>query len=459
MNEPTANHLSKNVSTKSSKTVRVAYLINQYPKLSHTFIRREILALEAAGVEVVRIAIRADETKAVDPQDADEVARTRYVLQAGPAVIVLSCLLRALRRPQSFFRTLVRAVRLGIHSDGGVFKHIAYFIEACIVARWLERGQIEHVHAHFGTNATTVAMLAEQLSDITYSFTVHGPEEFDRPKRLALREKMHGANFVVAISSFCRSQLFRWAQFDDWAKIQIVHCGLDRSYFEGADRPVPERPRLICVGRLCEEKGQILVVRAAHLLAQRGVTFEILFAGDGPLRAPVEAEIRAHGLEDAVRILGWVDNPRVRELLLDARALVLASFAEGLPVVIMEAFALGRPVISTCIAGIPELVVNGENGWLIPAGDVERLADAMQQVVTSEPLALQSLGQSGRARTLELHEIATEAGKLKELFSMALSGAGRGGRSVAMISPASRTPTSGAPTPADPLPEVSVSER
>ena len=416
MNQPTAND--------SPKKVRVAYLVNQYPKLSHTFIRREILALEAAGVEVVRIAIRADETKAVDPQDAAEVARTRYVLKAGPAAIALSCLVRALRRPQSFFRTFVRAMRLGLHSDGGLFKHVAYFIEACIVARWLEQGQIEHVHAHFGTNATTVAMLAKQLSDISYSFTVHGPEEFDRPKRLALRDKMHDASFVVAISSFCRSQLFRWAEFSDWTKIRIVHCALDRSYFEGAEQPIPERPRLICVGRLCEEKGQILVVRAAHLLAQRGVPFEILFAGDGPLRAPIEAEIRAHGLEDVVRILGWVDNPRVRELLLDARALVLASFAEGLPVVIMEAFALGRPVISTCIAGIPELVMNGENGWLIPAGDVERLADAMQQVVTSEPLALRGLGQSGRARTLELHDVATEAGKLKELFSAAISGAG-----------------------------------
>src|SRR5580704_839493 len=226
MNEPTANHLSKKV--------RVAYLINQYPKLSHTFIRREILALEAAGVEVVRIAIRADETKAVDPQDAEEVARTRYVLKAGLATVALSCLLRALRRPQSFFRTFVRAVKLGLHSDVGVFKHVAYFIEACIVARWLEQGQIEHVHAHFGTNATTVAMLAKQLSDISYSFTVHGPEEFDRPKRLALREKMQNASFVVAISSFCRSQLFRWAEFSDWQKIQIVHCALDRSYFEGA---------------------------------------------------------------------------------------------------------------------------------------------------------------------------------------------------------------------------------
>jgi colanic acid/amylovoran biosynthesis glycosyltransferase len=414
MNEPTANHLSKKV--------RVAYLINQYPKLSHTFIRREILALEAAGVEVVRIAIRADETKAVDPQDAEEVARTRYVLKAGLATVALSCLLRALRRPQSFFRTFVRAVKLGLHSDGGVFKHVAYFIEACIVARWLEQGQIEHVHAHFGTNATTVAMLAKQLSDISYSFTVHGPEEFDRPKRLALREKMQNASFVVAISSFCRSQLFRWAEFSDWQKIQIVRCALDPSYFEGADQPIPERPRLICVGRLCEEKGQILVVRAAHLLAQRGVTFEILFAGDGPLRAPIEAEIRAHGLEDVVRILGWVDNPRVRELLLDARALLLASFAEGLPVVIMEAFALGRPVISTCIAGIPELVVNSENGWLIPAGDVERLADAMQEVVTSEPLALRGLGQNGRARTFERHNITTEAGKLKQLFSKVISG-------------------------------------
>jgi colanic acid/amylovoran biosynthesis glycosyltransferase len=406
--------------------IRIAYFINQYPKLSHSFIRREILALEADGVEVVRIAIRADDTKSVDPQDAGEIARTRYLTRAGPGEIALACLGRALRRPWTFVRTLARAIKLGRRSDAGVWKHAAYFVEACILARWLEQQGLAHVHAHFGTNATTVAMLSRQLGDTTYSFTVHGPEEFDRPTRLALREKVHHARFVVAISSFCRSQLFRWSQVSDWSKINIVRCALDRAYFQGTDQPITDRPRLLCVGRLSEEKGQILVVRAAQILAQRGLTFEVLLAGDGPLRAPIEAEIRQRGLEDAVRILGWVDNPRVRELLLDSRALVVASFAEGLPVVIMEAFALNRPVISTWIAGIPELVQNGANGWLITAGDVEALADAMHQALTAAPPDLLALGRNGQARTRKLHDATVEAAKLRALFAAALPAGGAG---------------------------------
>ncbi len=400
--------------------IRIAYFINQYPKLSHSFIRREILALEAAGVEVVRIAIRADDTKSVDPQDAEEVARTRYLIRARPGEIALACLGRAFGRPRKFVGAFARAIRLGRRSDAGVWKHVAYFVEACLLARWLQQQGLQHVHAHFGTNATTVAMLSGQLGGTTYSFTVHGPEEFDSPTRLALREKIHDARFVVAISSFCRSQLFRWSRFSDWSKIQIVRCALDRGYFEGTAQPITERPRLLCIGRLSEEKGQILVVRAAQILAQRGVTFEVLLAGDGPLRAPIEAEIRERGLQDTVRILGWVDNPRVRELLLDSRALVVASFAEGLPVVIMEAFALNRPVISTCIAGIPELVQNGANGWLISAGDVEGLADAMQQALTSAPADLLALGRNGQTRTRTFHDATVEAGKLRELFGAVL---------------------------------------
>ncbi len=400
--------------------IRVAYLINQYPKLSHSFIRREILALEAAGVEVVRIAIRADETRSLDPQDAEELARTRYLLGTSLAEIGLACLQRALRSPAAFVRTFARAIKLGLRSDVGVLKHAAYFVEACLLARWLDREGLQHVHAHFGTNATTVAMLSKQLGGVAYSFTVHGPEEFDRPKPLALREKIDDADFVVAISSFCRSQLFRWSRFPDWSKIKIVRCALDPSYFETTCPPVTDRPQLVSVGRLSEEKGQILAVRAARLLVDRGLTFELLLVGDGPLRAVIEEEIRQLSLGNVVRILGWKDNPSVRRLLLDSRALVVASFAEGLPVAIMEAFALGRPVISTSIAGIPELVQNGANGWLIPAGDVDRLAEAMQRALGADARQLLQLGENGHRCVRELHDATKEAGKLRELFGGAL---------------------------------------
>jgi colanic acid/amylovoran biosynthesis glycosyltransferase len=397
--------------------MRVAYLVNQYPKISHTFVRREIVALEAKGVEIVRIAVRGHETEALDPSDAEEARKTQYIVRAPRTEILGACLRALLAAPGAFFQTLAAAVRLGRRCDGGVLKHLAYFVEACVLRRWLKKSGATHVHAHFGTNAATVAMLCRRLGGPPYSFTIHGPDEFDRPQRLALGEKVHDAAFVVVISSFGRSQLYRWTAFADWGKVHVVHCGLDPSYFETAGSAITEKPKLLCVGRLSEEKGQILVVRAAKLVKDRGVAMELVLAGDGPLRAAIEKEIRQQGVEDVVQVTGWVDNQRVRALLLESRALVVASFAEGLPVVIMESFAVGRPVISTYIAGIPELVENRVNGWLFPAGDVERLADAMQAALAATPSQLMKMGEDGRLRTFERHNTAVEAGKLKDLFS------------------------------------------
>ena len=403
--------------------MRIAYLINQYPKVSHTFIRREILALEAQGVEVTRIAIRGHETAALDASDAQELAKTRYILKASPLAIAAACLLAFLSGPARFFATLRAALRIGRRSDGGVFKHAAYFVEACVLKKWLAEGAVRHVHAHFGTNAAAVAMFCRELGGPAYSFTVHGPDEWDRPQRLALAEKVRGAAFVCVISSFCRSQLYRWIAARDWPKAQIVRCALEPSYFGADGAAIPERPKLLCVGRLSEEKGQLLVVQAAKILVDRGVTFEVELAGDGPLRKEIEAEVARLGLEDVVRLTGWVDNQRVRALLLESRALVVASFAEGLPVVIMEAFALNRPVVSTWIAGIPELVKTDVSGWLIPAGDVAKLADAMAAALAAAPARLAEMGARGRALTAEMHNASLEAARLKELFAGSLAGA------------------------------------
>ena len=408
--------------------MRVAYLLNQYPKISHTFIRREILALEEKGFEIARIAIRGHETESLDASDALEFKKTRYILKASWAEMAASVGGAFLRSPGRFCRELLSTVKLGLRSDGGPFKHLAYLVEACVLERWLRESGVTHVHAHFGTNAATVAMLCKRLGGPSYSFTVHGPEEFDRPRTLALAEKTQGAEFVAAISSFCRSQLYRWVHLSDWGKIQIVRCALDPAYFVPQASGLTDKPKLLCVGRLSEEKGQLLVVRAARMLVDQGIELQVILAGDGPLRSQIENEIRINGLESVVQIEGWVDNDRVRELLLESRALLVASFAEGLPVVIMEAFALGRPVISTFVAGIPELVENEGNGWLIPAGDVEMLAQAMRQAVQADRARLEMMGETGRKRTFERHNTSVEAAKLEQLFGAILArGSSAGG--------------------------------
>jgi colanic acid/amylovoran biosynthesis glycosyltransferase len=393
----------------------VAYLINQYPKVSHSFIRREITALEACGISIARFAIRSEPETLVDKDDLREQCQTRAVLGEGLIGLLKASLGVVLRRPLRFLEALQLTLKIGWNSDRGLLRHFAYLAEACVLLNWFAEQGIGHVHAHFGTNSTTVAMLCHTLGGPMYSFTVHGPEEFDKVTAISLSEKIKQAAFVVAISSFGKSQLYRWSAPEQWSKIHVVRCGVDRDFL---DQPVSmaHQPRLVCVGRLCEQKGQLLLLKAASQLAAKGFHFKLVLVGDGPLRSDLEGEIGVLGLQDHVEITGWANNSDVRHQILQARALVLPSFAEGLPVVIMEALALGRPVISTYVAGIPELVEVGINGWLVPPGTLEPLVDAMQAVLESNVEALEAMGQVGAAKVAQLHSASIEAQKLATLF-------------------------------------------
>ncbi len=396
---------------------RVAYLVNQYPKVSHSFIRREIHALERQGVEVLRVAVRGWDDALADPADVAERSVTRYLLQGGWMPPLRAALRSASTQPGRFAAALRLAWSMWRRSDRTLFHHVAYLIEASQLAEWLAGERITHLHAHFGTNPAEVAMLAHALGGPPFSFTVHGPEEFDHPVALGLGEKGRRAAFVVAISSFGRSQLYRWLPQTHWARVQVVHCGLEPAFHQGVTSETGAGPRLVCVGRLCEQKGQLLLVEALQRVIARGQACELVLAGDGEMRAEIEALIERHRLQAHVRITGWIGSAQVRDEILAARALVLPSFAEGLPVVIMEAMALRRPVITTFVAGIPELVRDGTNGWLVPAGDVEALADAMVACLDAAPDALARMGAAAHERVLARHDVDREAAKLVALFA------------------------------------------
>src|SRR5216683_2040325 len=374
--------------------MRIAYLVNQYPKTSHTFIRREIQALERAGLEVTRISLRGWDSELVDQDDILERDKTRYVLRAGFPRLLWTFLKTAFTRPLYFMQALSLAFRMGWRAERPLPFHMVYLVEACQIEYWLRIQKIQHLHAHFGTNSAEVAMLVHVLGGPQWSFTVHGPEEFDKPHFIGLPEKIRRSAFVVAISSFGRSQLYRMVDHIYWAKVQVVHCGIDRMFFDDIPVQPVALPRFVCVGRLCEQKGQLLLLEAARILKAKGFKFELVLAGDGDMRAQVEAFVGDHKLQSIVRVTGWISSAQVRNELLAARALVLPSFAEGLPVVIMEAMALRRPIISTSVAGIPELVHPGEHGWLVPAGDVDELVTALQTCLATSDEALAMMGHA-----------------------------------------------------------------
>lgn len=401
--------------------MRIAYLTNQYPKISHTFIRREIDAVLQSDekLEIFRYSIRPTPDRLLDPADISEQRITDVVLSHGFLSLLLAMLKAMLTRPFKFFRALMLAMRLGRRGRQSYLWHLFYLAEAAWLLLQFQVKLISHVHVHFGTNPATVALLCRVLGGPTYSFTVHGPEEFDCPESLHLRTKIEHCRFVVAVSSFGRSQLCRWSAFGDWNKIQVVRCGLPSEDLDQTVLPVEDNPRLICVGRLSAQKGQFLLVEAARILRDAGINFELVLVGDGELRSDIEHVIHIAGLQNCVRLVGWQTSQQVRDWLQTSRAFVLPSFAEGLPVSIMEAFAAGRPVVSTYIAGTPELVRPGENGWLVPAGSSEALAAALKDVLQTPTEVLTVMGARGRQMVQELHRADFEATKLAEHFNNA----------------------------------------
>jgi len=413
--------------------LKVAYLVNQYPAVSHSFIRREILALEDQGVSVERFSVRPPPANLVDPADLAEAKKTTALLAGGPWSAVAAWVAAALTGFGAWLKVLRAAVRMGRRSDRGVGRHLIYMAEACLLLRRLrESGDVRHLHAHFGTNSAAVAMFARLLGGPPYSFTVHGPEEFDHPQELSLGEKIAHAAAVVAVSEFGRSQLYRWIPWSEWKKVHVVHCGVDAAFLAAGPQPIGEGSRrLVCVGRLVEQKGQLLILEALAALAAERVDVEVVLAGDGPLRPVIEQRARELALGERLRITGWISNEQVRHELLACRAMLLPSFAEGLPVVLMESLALGRPAISTYVAGIPELIQNGVNGWLIPAGSLDEMIRAVRLALAARRTELLEMGRAGAAAVAERHDAGKEAARLRELFGGGGASSIDGGRQLA----------------------------
>ena len=402
--------------------MRIAYLCNVYPAVSHSFVRREIEAIEAAGHEVHRFSVRPAQWGLKDEADLRELRVTQSVLDQGVARLCLGVIALCLSRPAKALAALGTASRLSAAGLGSKARHIAYWLESAWLLRRMERLRIEHLHAHFGTNPAAVAAIVHAWGGPPFSFTAHGPDEFDAPVSLALAAKVNAANFVVAISNYCRSQVMRWSARSDWHKIRVVRCGLDRSFLEAPPQPMPTgSTELLCVARLSAQKGLPLLLDACGRLRAAGQNFTLTIIGDGELRDTLQAEIERRELADCVTLAGSTSSAEIREALVRARAFVLPSFAEGLPVVLMEALAMSKPVITTAIAGIPELV-DAECGWLIAPGSVDALVDAISAALAASPEDLAAKGAVGRERVRSMHDASRNAKSIVEAMVAARAG-------------------------------------
>jgi glycosyltransferase involved in cell wall biosynthesis len=379
---------------------------------------REVRALRRQGMEVDVLSVRrpsADHLLA--EADREEYRRTSFILPPRVAELAGAHLRALLTRPRRYAATLATALRLAPPGARGTLWQLFYFAEAGLVWNRCRKRGIRHLHAHFAYVASDVALLASRLGGWSWSFSMHGPPEFYAVETTRLAEKARDASAVVCISDFCRSQLMALVEPAAWDKLRVVHCGIGVTDFAGELASRNGRPGLevLMVGRVVPVKGHPVLIESLAELRRRGVDVRATIVGEGPERAALEAMAKRLGVADRLTFTGAVGQDDIRSYYARADVFCLPSFAEGLPVVAMEAMAMGLPVVSTRIMGIPEVVEHGETGILVPPARHDLLADALERLAT-DPELCAAMGAAGRRKVEAEFDSDDSAAQLREIY-------------------------------------------
>lgn len=404
--------------------------MSHYPAISHAFVLREVEHLRATGLEVDTLSIhRASDENLASAADRAAAATTTSVLPTDARELVSAHVIALARAPHRYLSTLALALRTGAPGLRERLWHLFYFAEAMILLRHCRRAGIAHLHAQFADSATDVAMLVTHYrrgqrvdgQACTWSLAVHGSVEFYNVDRYALTDKIEDARFAVAISDFGRSQLMRLSDTSRWEHTHVVRCGVDLAVYEPPSErsSSPTAAEVLFVGRLLHGKGLSLLFEAVAELRGRGLDVTVTVVGDGPARAEVEAAVRALWLSEHVHFLGSVGQDDLRARYAAADLFCLPSFAEGIPVVAMEAMAMELPVVTTRIMGIPELVEDGTNGLLVPPGRVDALTDALEHLIRA-PEERRRMGAAGREKVRADYDVARSARRMRSVFEAEL---------------------------------------
>lgn len=407
---------------------RLAYLVSQYPAVSHTFILREIRGLRDLGFSIDVASVNPPDRppERLTTEEREEAAATFVIKRIAPTNLLRAHLVLLATDPRGWLRGLRCALAVGTDLRRllwGLF----YFAEAGVLVDWMRRRDIGHLHVHFGTAAATVAMIASRIGPATLSMTVHGPDEFYDVTEHRLGEKIAACRFVTCIGSYARSQVMKLSPPADWGKIEVAPLGVDPAVFApriAAD--AIDHFEVLCVGRLVPAKGQHVLLAAIEHLVRWRVPVFLRVVGDGPDRESLERFAATHGLAGHVVFEGAVNQDRIRDLYATADAFALASFAEGIPVVLMEAMAMGLPCVTTVITGIPELIRDGIDGLLVPASDAEALAAALESLAR-DPAQRRRIGISARQRVEAKYDLRRNTSRLAEIFRDHLAPSGTEG--------------------------------
>lgn len=395
--------------------MRIAYLTGEYPRATDTFIQREVAGLRELGVEVHTFSVRPTGTEhIVGPEQKAERDRTTTLLPPNLPHLLHAHLSLLLQSPRRYVRGLKLTWEGRSPGLKALLYQLFYFIEAGTLAHALKQRQIQHLHNHLADSSCTVAMIAATLTGIPFSFTIHGPAIFFEPYRWRLDLKVQQALFVSCISYYCRSQLMLFCPPEQWHKLHIIHCGVDIRRFTPVVHQ-PDHKRLLYTGRLSAAKGLPILFQALGQVVLHHPDLVLTIVGDGPDRSALEALAIQFKLTPYLKFVGYQSQEAVCQYLHNSDIFVLPSFSEGLPVALMEALAAGVPVITTPVAGISELVEHGINGYLVPPGAVEPLAQRIYELLEDTPLR-QQLGHAGHLKVAQEFNLAHEVPKLKQVM-------------------------------------------
>lgn len=393
---------------------RFACLISQHPAINHAVILREVRLLREQ-FDIYTASVRGPDRpfEQLSLEEREEAKRTYYIKPAGAGSAFMALVAALVSSPLRFMAGLTYAVSLAGFQLNQTARNLAYFAQAVMVGRWMRRNGLTHLHTHY---SSTVALLVNKTFGVEISISFHGPDEFSDPVGFWVREKVAACVFVRAISQYARSQLMMSSAVSDWGKIEVIYMGVDADTFTPRPFPRPASPvEILCVGRLAPVKAQHILIGAVDMLVQESRDLLLHIVGGGPDRQVLEREVAQRGLQERVIFHGFTPQDKLETLYRQADLFALPSFAEGVPGVLMEAMAMAIPCVSTWVAGIPELIRSGIDGFLVPPSDTEALAEAIRQLVTDPDLRLR-IGQAGRQRVLEKFDLRKNSAELANMM-------------------------------------------
>ena len=390
------------------------------------FVLREVVLLRALGFRIGTASINPPDRKPdhLTPEEREEADRTYCIKRHGIPGALLAHFKTFPVNPAGYFRGLVLVFTLSRLDLARLFLNFMYFSEALMVGQWMRRNRLSHLHVHLASQAASVGLFVHRVFRCGFSLTVHGPDEFYDANGFYLAQKIAAADFIVCISSYACSQLMYLSPCRHWSKFHVCRLGVDPHLFSPLPRlsstesSPSNRVRvfeILCVGRLTPAKGQHLLLDALRQLLDQGRNVRLRLAGNGPDEFSLRAHAERLNLAGRVIFEGAVNQDRIRSVYAQADVFCLPSFAEGLPVVLMEAMSMRIPCVTTAITGIPELIDHGIEGLLVPPSDLDALVQALATLIDNDALR-SSIAISGRKRILAQYDLRTNVEALAAIF-------------------------------------------